>query len=76
MVQTSVFKNNKTQAVRLPKDFAFPDNVKSVEVIAVGNARIIMPVDSLWDTFFDQHSVSDDFMVDRNQPVQQERERF
>jgi antitoxin VapB len=76
MTQTTVFMNNKTQAVRLPKDLAFPEGTKAVEVIAVGAARVITPVDHIWDIFFDQHSVSDDFMEQRDQPRQQEREAF
>lgn len=74
MTKASVFLNNKTQAVRLPKDVAFPEGTKTVEVIAVGATRVIVPSDHLWDTFFDGHSVSDDFMKDRDQPAMQERE--
>ena len=76
MTQASIFLNNKTQAVRLPKDVAFPEGIKSVEVIAVGNTRVIAPADQLWDSFFDAHSVSDDFMSTRNQPDMQKREDF
>ncbi|WP_417810915.1 type II toxin-antitoxin system VapB family antitoxin [Thalassospira alkalitolerans] len=76
MTRASVFLNNKTQAIRLPKDVAFPAGTKSVEVIAVGNTRVIMPTDQLWDSFFDTHSVSNDFMNDRNQPDMQKREDF
>ena len=76
MTQASVFLNNKTQAIRLPKDVAFPEGTKSVEVITVGSTRVIMPADQLWDSFFDAHTVSDDFMSDRNQPDMQKREAF
>jgi virulence-associated protein VagC len=41
MIQTNIFKSNKTQAVRLPKAVAMPDDVKEVDVIKVGNRRII-----------------------------------
>lgn len=74
MTQASIFLNNKTQAVRLPKDVAFPEGTKTVEVISVGVTRVIVPSDHLWDTFFDGHAVSDDFMEDRNQPAMQERD--
>lgn len=30
---TVIFKTNKTQVVRLPKDVAFPDDVREVEII-------------------------------------------
>jgi virulence-associated protein VagC len=35
-----------TQAVRLPKDVAFPDGVKSVTVLREGNRRVIVPSDA------------------------------
>ncbi len=40
-METTVFLSNRSQAVRLPKAVALPENVKRVEVIAVGRTRII-----------------------------------
>lgn len=75
MTVASIFKTNQTQAVRLPKAVAFPDTVKQVEVKVVGNTRILSPVGSGWDEWFENGlQVSDDFMNDRNQPMPQERE--
>lgn len=74
MTIASIFKTNQTQAVRLPKAVAFPENVKQVEVKVVGNTRILSPVGSAWDYFFENIKVSDDFMNERNQPIPQERE--
>ena len=48
----SVFVNNRTQAVRLPADTRFPDEVKQVNVRVVGKDRILCAVDSTWDSFF------------------------
>jgi antitoxin VapB len=76
MVQTTVFKSNTSQAVRLPKDVALPENIKLVDVVAVGNTRIISPAGTAWDEWFENGSVSDDFMVDRAQPKAQVREPF
>lgn len=76
MTQASVFLNNKTQAIRLPKDVALPDNVKTVEVIALGRSRLIAPSDEIWDSFFSGPAISDDFMSERQQPEQQIRETF
>ena len=42
-METTVFLSNRSQAVRLPKAVALPENVKRVEVIAVGRTRIITP---------------------------------
>ncbi len=74
MIQTKLFKSNKTQAVRLPKPVALPDNVKEVSIIAIGNTRLITPVDLSWDVWFDEDKVTDDFMLERDQPMPQERE--
>ena len=52
MVATTLFKSNRSQAVRLPKDVAFPENVREVTIIRDGKRRIIVPADSSWDDFF------------------------
>lgn len=73
----SVFKNNRTQAVRLPVEARFPDNVKKVHVRVVGTDRVLSPVEKTWDTFFqDQEGVTDDFMNERASQEQAERESF
>ena len=71
---TKVFKSNRSQAVRLPKSVAFPDDVKEVDIIAVGNTRVITPSGNSWDAWFDGPGVSEDFMEKREQPADQERE--
>jgi len=75
-METTVFKNNRSQAVRLPKSVALPENVKRVDVIAVGDTRIICPIGRTWDSWFDGPSVSADFMIDREQAAEQTREGF
>ncbi|WP_290653363.1 type II toxin-antitoxin system VapB family antitoxin [Idiomarina sp.] len=74
MTKTTLFKNNKTQAVRLPKDVAFSDEVKEVEVLVVGESRIITPAKTSWASWFSGEPASEDFMVEREQPGDQERE--
>jgi antitoxin VapB len=74
MIQTSIFKRNKTQAVRLPNAVVMPDDVKEVGVIKVVNRRIISPTGTGWDEWFESGNVTDDFMVNRNQPEVQTRE--
>jgi antitoxin VapB len=49
-----LFKSNRSQAVRIPKDLAFPDNVKDILIRRVGNKIEITPNDSFWDDFFAQ----------------------
>ena len=73
-VRTTVFKSNRSQAVRLPKEVAFSESVKSVEIVAIGNRRIISPVGQSWDEWFDSPGVSSDFMENRKQEKDQLRE--
>lgn len=73
MVEGSVFKSNRSQAVRLPKSVAFPDDVKKVDVIVLGNARLLAPAGEAWATWFDSPGISEDFMRERDQPDDQER---
>ena len=73
----SIFVNNRTQAVRLPADTRFPDDVKQVNVRIVGKDRVLSPVDNTWDSFFlSEEHVSDDFMEERASQEQSEREAF
>ncbi|MAG97964.1 MAG: type II toxin-antitoxin system VapB family antitoxin [Alphaproteobacteria bacterium] len=74
MVQSTVFTNNKSQAIRLPKAVALPDSVKRVDIVKLGQARLITPAGTAWDSFFDGPPASPDFMADREQPDEQERE--
>jgi len=75
-VKTKLFKNNRSQAVRLPKEVAFPESVKDVEIIAIGNKRMITPANESWDEWFKGPGVSKDFMTERKQPEDQLRETF
>ena len=75
MTTSTVFTNNRTQAVRLPADVRFPDSVKKVEVRVVGQERIIAPAEQAWDSFFlGDRTASEDFMTERASQRQPERE--
>ncbi|VYT46775.1 AbrB/MazE/SpoVT family DNA-binding domain-containing protein [Citrobacter amalonaticus] len=76
MEKTIVFKSNRSQAVRLPKAVALPEDVKHVDIVAVGRTRIITPAGESWDSWFDGESVTSDFMTAREQPGDQDREGF
>jgi antitoxin VapB len=72
---TTVFTNNRSQAVRLPAEARLPDEVKKVIVRIRGRERIITPIENTWDNFFlNGPEVSDDFMNERGvqKPVERE----
>ena len=75
MATSTVFNNNRTQAVRLPAEMRFPDSVKKVEVRVSGQERIIAPAESAWDSFFlGAKTATEDFMLERASQTQSERE--
>jgi len=71
MTRTTLFQNNRSQAVRLPKDVAFPDGVKEVVIVKEGARRVITPANAAWDDFFAAPGIG---LPDRGQPEMQERE--
>jgi len=75
MTTGTVFRNHTTQAVRLPKAVAWPDDVKTVSVRVVGASRVLTPTGSVWrDWFAHREPFGDDFLDDRAQGVADERE--
>ncbi len=75
MADSTVFTNNRTQAVRLPAETRFPESVKKVAVRVVGVERIVAPIDATWDSFFQAVPLpTDDFMAERASQQQAERE--
>jgi antitoxin VapB len=73
MTRTTLFQSNRSQAVRLPKDVAFPDGVREVAILREGARRVIVPANAVWDDFFASPGVN---LPDRDQPRMQERESF
>jgi antitoxin VapB len=67
MEKTTLFICNNDQIVRLPKSVAMPKNVKQVDIVVFGRARIITPAGESWDSWFDDNDVSTDFITSREQ---------
>jgi len=75
VASSTVFTSNRSQAVRLPKAVAFPDDVHQVDILRIGRSRLIVPRGARWDDFFAEESrLSDDFLAEREQPPVEERE--
>ena len=76
MTSSTVFTSNRSQAVRLPKAVAFPDDVHQVDILKVGRSRVIVPQGKRWDDLFQNGPrASEDFLVDRQQPRAGAREQ-
>ena len=75
MQTAKLFKNGRSQAVRLPKEYRFDGD--RVFIKRVGNAVVLIPYQEPWQSLFESlEQFSDDFMESREQPVQQKRENL
>ncbi len=73
MRTAKLFRNGRSQAVRLPREFRFDGD--EVLVHRVGSAVVLLPVSSTWDVLVDSLAgFSDDFMTERQQPAVEHRQ--
>jgi antitoxin VapB len=75
MATASLFKNGRNQAVRLPKGLEF-EGVSEVEVRRDGNSIILTPVRQTWISFAETQAADEDFMLEREDIVQDGRVDF
>jgi len=73
VARTKLFRSNRSQAVRLPKDVAFPEGVSEVTILRDGKRRIVVPADTVWDDFFDAPGID---LPPREQPPVKRRDTF
>jgi len=73
MTRTTLFQTNRSQAVRLSKDVAFPEGVREVSILRDGVRRVIVPANAVWDDFFDAPGIG---IGGREQPQAEVREAF
>lgn len=52
MIEASVFMTNRSQAVRLPAEVRFSEEIKKLSVRVSGSDRILSPLNQSWDSFF------------------------
>ncbi|MGZ0707744.1 type II toxin-antitoxin system antitoxin VapB [Coraliomargarita sp. W4R53] len=73
MDTAKLFKNGRSQAVRLPKEYRFSG--ERVIIKRMGKGIILMPEEGSWESLIEStHEFSEDFMQVRDQGAQQERE--
>ena len=66
--EATLFRSNRSQAVRIPKDIEFPDDLKKVMVRRVGNAIMLVPKGAEWDMFLSMVPADDDFVAPDDPP--------
>lgn len=79
--EAAVFKSNRSQAVRIPKELAFPDNVKRVTIERTDDGGLVIRPKKVtaqdWEDYFRNGPfAAEDFLADREQGVPEERESF
>lgn len=75
MKTAKLFKNGQSQAVRLPKEYRFEG--EEVYIKKMGNSVMLIPMNKPWEDLVTSLSeFSDDFMSERRQPDNQQREDF
>jgi antitoxin VapB len=60
----SIFRNNRNQAVRLPKDLEFP-GVTELEIDREGDTIRLRPVRPSWTSFGEEPRADADYLVER-----------
>ena len=71
--RTTLFRSNRSQAVRLPRNVAFAETVREVTILRDGPRRIIVPAEASWDDFFEAAGVD---LGERQQPEVTPRDSF
>lgn len=76
MTTAKLFPNGQSQAIRIPKEFRF-ENQSEVFIAKEGEALIIFPKSSKFNILFNAlDQFSDDFLPERNQPANDNREEI
>jgi len=77
VIRTKLLTTRHGQVVRLPKAVAFPMGIDQVEILKIGDSRLVTPVGKRWDDFFQRGpGASENFMKERAQPKAEEREPY
>ena len=73
MKTAKLFKNGQSQAVRLPKEFRLEGS--EVFIKRVGRCVVLAPEANPWESMFEATKrFTDDFMAERDQGAQPDRE--
>ena len=75
MVKAKLFKNGRSQAVRLPKDFRFPG--QEVYIKKIGEVVVLFSAHDPWGPLKKSLDMfTEDFMNQRHQPAVEAREEL
>lgn len=75
MRTVSIFRNNRNQAVRLPKDMEF-QGVTELTIERKGDAIVLRPVRPDWLSLAQEDAADADFLADRPDLIEEGRVSF
>ncbi|MBA5776847.1 AbrB/MazE/SpoVT family DNA-binding domain-containing protein [Stappia sp. F7233] len=70
--KVSIFRNNRNQAIRLPKDFEF-QGVTELTIERQGDTIVLRPVRPDWRSFMEEPPSDTDFLVERPDVIEEGR---
>jgi antitoxin VapB len=73
--KATLFRNNKSQAVRIPRDFEFK-GVSEVLIHQEGNVLVISPARKSWTSYAAVEKADDDFLIQRSALLEEGRVEF
>ncbi len=77
MKYSKIFTNGGSQAVRIPAEYKFADNIKEVQVERKGDCIILKAMQPSYENLMNAvNNFSDDFMNERIQPEIEQRDLF
>jgi len=74
VMKTTIFQDNDSQMLRIPKEMALPPDTTTVVISRYGNGLLISREGKYWKDFFDERAKDPIDFPDRDQPAMQERE--
>jgi antitoxin VapB len=75
MRTVSIFRNNRNQAIRLPKEFEF-EGVTELTIERQGDTILLRPVRPSWSSFLDEPRVDAAFLHERPDLIEERRFLF
>ncbi len=74
--RAKLFRNGRSQAIRLPKELRFHEDEKEVRVRRDGARLIVEPLDEWPDDFWELFGSASDLQVPSRRPLAKARDRF
>ena len=75
MRTVSIFRNNRNQAIRLPKEFEF-EGVTELTIERQGDTILLRPVRPSWSSFLDEPRADAAFLDERPDLIEEGRFSF